>query len=96
MSEVTEPRYHRKWRTNRADREEDAACLFGYYLIKNCRERSIAEIPHAVGSGEHSAAVAAIEHALFGVMELLGGYRPLDAGDGKRLELLLHAPITRG
>jgi hypothetical protein len=95
MSEVVEPRYHDQWRSDRVDREEDAACLFGHYLIKNCREEAIVKIPHATGSSEHAAAVAAIEHALFAVMELFGGYRPLDAGRGKQLELLLHARIVK-
>ena len=95
MSKVSEPRYHDEWRSNRVDREEDAASLFGYYLVTHCREDAIAKIPYASGSQEHAAAVAAVEHALFGVMELLGGYRPLPAGDGKRLQLSLHVLIEK-
>ena len=96
MSNVSEPRYHDEWRSSRLDREEDAASLFGYYLIKHCREDAISKIPYSSGTREHAAAVAAVEHALFGVMELLGGYRPLSAGNGKRLQLSLHVRIEKG
>ena len=96
MPDAREPRFHDKWRSERVDREEDAASLFGYYLIKHCREDAIAKIAYPPSSPEHASGVAAVENALFGVMELLGGYRPLDAGGGKRLELSLHVQIEKG
>ena len=96
MPNVGEPRFHDDWRSARVNREEDAASLFGYYLIKHCREDAIAKIPYPPGSAEHASGVAAVETALFGVMELLGGYRILDAGGGKRMNLALHVRIEKG
>jgi hypothetical protein len=94
MTKGGEPRFHDKWRADLADREEDAASLFGYYLIKHCREKAISDIPLPPGSDEHKAAVAAVETALFNVMDLLGGYfGPLDAGNGKRLQPFLQIQI---
>jgi hypothetical protein len=96
MTQGGEPRFHDKWRADRADREEDAASLFGYYLIKHCREEAISKISLPSGSDEYRAAVAAVETALFNVMDLLGGYfGPLDAGNGKRLQPFLHIQIER-
>jgi hypothetical protein len=94
MSTAKEPRWHDGWRTTAADREEDAACLFGYYLIKHCREEALAKLkPGTVVP--RSDAVDAVDLALHNVMDLLEGFWLLDAGGGKQLELALHVIVTK-
>jgi hypothetical protein len=81
------------WRTAAADREEDAASLFGHYLITHCREAALAKLkPATVASCPD--AVDAVDIALHNVMDLLEGFWPLDAGGGKHLELALHVLVT--
>jgi len=95
MSNTIAPRFHRDWRSDRVDREEDAATLFGYYLVKHCREEAMARITLPPGSPEHAVAVKAVETAIFNVMDLLEGFFLLDAGDGKRLQLALHVQVLK-
>ncbi len=87
------PRYHDDWRTERYDREEDAATLFGYYLIKHCREEAMSAIKYEPGTPEYTMAVKAVETAMFNVIDLLEGFWLLDAGNGKRLQLALHVQV---
>ncbi len=94
MPNVTKPRLHSTWRKVPADREEDAATLFGYYLIKHCREEALARIASA-SVVSRAQAVEAVDTALHNVMDLLEGFWPLDAGDGQQLELALHIQVTR-
>lgn len=94
MANVRKPRLHAAWRENTADREEDAASLFGYYLIKHCREEALATLESA-SPAARSLAVEAVDTALHNVMDLLEGYWPLDAGDGKHLELALHIQVAK-
>jgi len=96
MSKTIAPRYHDTWREAQVPREEDAASLFGYYLVKHCREEAIAKIAFLPGSPEHAIAVKAVEIAIFKVMALLEGFFVLDAGSGKRLQLALHVQVVRG
>ena len=96
MSETIAPRYHDVWRADRVDREEDAATLFGYYLVKHCREEAMAKITLPPGSPEHAVAVKAVETAIFNVMDLLEGFFMLDAGNGKHLQLALHVQVMKG
>jgi hypothetical protein len=95
MSNTIKPRLHNAWRTGAADREEDAANLFGYYLIKHCREKALAKLASSSSMVPHSLAVEALDTALHNVMDLLEGFWPLDAGDGKQLELALHIQVTK-
>ena len=94
MSNVIKPRLHGAWRKPAADREEDAANLFGYYLVKHCREEALAKVGSA-SSVPRSVAVEAVDIALHNVMDLLEGFWPLDEGEGKQLELALHIHVTK-
>ena len=95
MSNVNKkPRLHSAWREGGADREEDAANLFGYYLVKHCREEALKKITPS-SDVSRSAAVEAVDIALHNVMDLLEGFWPLDAGEGKQLELALHIQVTK-
>jgi hypothetical protein len=94
MATLKKPRFHDTWRRTAADREEDAACLFGYYLIKHCREEALARLKSA-SVVSRSVAVEAVDTALHNVMDLLEGFWPLDAGNGRQLELALHVVVTK-
>jgi hypothetical protein len=95
MSNVIKPRLHSHWRELAADREEDAANLFGYYLVKHCREAALAKVRSASSMVPRSVAVEAVDIALHNVMDLLEGFWQLDAGEGKQLELALHIQVTK-
>ena len=93
MPNEKRPRFHDAWRKSGADREEDAASLFGYYLIKYCREEALGKVKSA-SVVSRSVVVEAVDTALHNVMDLLEGFWPLDAGSGKQLELALHVLVT--
>ena len=95
MSNIIKPRLHSAWRKSAADREEDAANLFGYYLMKHCREEALAKLASSSSTVPRSVAVEALDTALHNVMDLLEGFWPLDAGEGKQLELALHIQVTK-
>ena len=95
MSNTIKPRLHSAWRKSAADREEDAANLFGYYLMKHCREEGLAKLASSSSTVPRSVAVEALDTALHNVMDLLEGFWPLDAGEGKQLELALHVQVTK-
>ena len=95
MSNIIKPRLHSAWRKSAADREEDAANLFGYYLMKHCREEVLAKLAPSSSTVPRSLAVEALDTALHNVMDLLEGFWPLDAGEGKQLELALHIQVTK-
>jgi len=93
MPTIKSPRLHDAWRKSAVDREEDAASLFGYYLIKHCREEALAKLKSATVVSR-SQVVEAVDTALHNVMDLLEGFWRLDAGGGKQLELALHVLVT--
>ena len=94
MSNIIKPRLHSAWRKSTADREEDAANLFGYYLMKHCREEALVKLASSP-TVQRSLAVEAVDTALHNVMDLLEGFWSLDAGEGKQLELALHIQVTK-
>jgi len=96
MPRIKKPSFHDQWRDDRSGREEDAATLFGYYLVKHCREEAMSTITLPHGSPEHAIAVKAVETALFNVIDLLEGFWPLKAGPGKQLSLALHVQVMKG
>jgi len=94
MPTVKGPRLHDAWRKTAADREEDAASLFGYYLIKHCRDEALSKLELATVVSR-SDVVDAVDTALHNMMDLLEGFWPLDAGGGKQLALALHVLVTK-
>ena len=88
------PAYER-WRTDQADREEDAAYLFGLYLMRHCRREAINEVPPGASVEVRRAVENAVDTALHNVMDLLEGYWPLPAGKGLMAEFALHINVFR-
>ena len=87
MSRSVSPRPYEEWRTKKSDRAEDAAWLFGYYLIRHCRAEALENIP-ANSSPELKEAVnKAVDTALHNVTDLLEGFWKLPAGDGYTAKL---------
>ena len=87
---------HAEWRENQIDRAEDAAKLFGAYLIQHCRAAAIKSIPEAASSETRHAVEKAVDLALHNAMDLLEGYWPLPAGNGLLTEFALHVNVFDG
>ncbi|HEX2220639.1 MAG TPA: hypothetical protein VHG35_17710 [Gemmatimonadales bacterium] len=83
------------WRTNPADRQEDAANLFGLYLMRHCRSEAIDEVPAGASAEVRRAVEKGVDAALHNVMDLLEGYWSLPAGKDLRAELALHVDVFR-
>jgi hypothetical protein len=92
----TPPKSYEQWRTYVAGREEDAANLFGHFLILHCRSKALATVPRKATEDTRAAVRSAVDEALHNVMDLLEGYWPLPAGNGCTAELALHVNIVRG
>ena len=84
------------WRDNEADRAEDAANLFGAYLIQHCRAEAIKSVHAATSSEARQVVEEAVDAALHGVMHLLEGFWALPAGGGLRTEFALHVNVFEG
>ena len=90
------PRPYEKWRTNEADRGEDAANIFGHYLMLHCREEALSNLPPEADPEARTVIEAAVDSALHNMVSLLEGYWRLDAGGDCTAELALHVNIRRG
>ena len=88
MSSVEKPRPYPAWRLAAADREEDAAHTFGYYLMRHCRDEALTGIEQA-SQEARSAVERAVDTALHNVCDLLEGFWPLEAGPEHRIEFVL-------
>jgi len=93
MSDATTPRPYEEWRTNSADRGEDAAYTFGYYLIRHCRAEALkrvqsASVP-ATPEQFRAQVEAAVDTALHNAMDLLEGFCRADAGPNHTAEFAL-------
>src|SRR5208282_4971712 len=75
MSDKSTPRPYEQWRTNAADREEDAAYTFAFYLMKHCRAEALKEVQSApvlmTRKQFQKQVEAAVDTALHNVMDLL-------------------------
>lgn len=94
MDAVAEPRPYPQWRTPPADRAEDAAYLFGFFLIKHCRDEAIETLPADAPPELRQAVTTAVDTALHNVCDLLEGFWPLAAGPEHRAELALAVRVT--
>src|ERR1700744_796689 len=85
MSLADTPRSYEEWRTNSADRAEDAAYTFGYHLMQHCRREALKKIESTslpTNSEELEAQVtAAVDTALHNVMDLLEGFWRTKTGE---------------
>jgi hypothetical protein len=83
------PRDYADWRTGEFKRPEDAAYLFGYYLMLHCREEALATLPDDAPPELKAAVEKAVDVALHNVCDMLEGYWPLDAGPSHKISLAL-------
>jgi hypothetical protein len=67
--------------------------LFGYDLIRHCRDEAPAIRPADASPEVRAAAEEAVDAAFHNVCDLLEGFWPLDAGPGHRMTLALGVPV---
>jgi len=89
METTLPPREYPEWRTGQFDRPEDAAYLFGYYLIMHCRDEAMATLPADASSDVKVAVEKAVDTALHNVCDMLEGFWRLDAGRNHTISLAL-------
>jgi hypothetical protein len=93
MNDTTTPRPYEEWRTGSADRGEDAAYTFGFYLMRHCRAEALKRVQAAslpATPQEAQAQVeAAVDTALHNVMDLLEGFWRTEAGPNHTAEFAL-------
>jgi hypothetical protein len=87
------PREYRNWRSSEVDREEDAAYMFGYYLVLHCRDEALATVPKDATPDLKAAVEKAVDVALHNVCDLLEGFWKLEAGPKKRISLALGVQV---
>ena len=90
------PRPYEDWRSGEADRAEDAANTFGYYLMLHCREQALAGLASQADPEVRKAVETAVDGALHNMMDLLEGFWRLPAGQDVTAELALHVNIRQG
>lgn len=88
MQIASPPRDYPDWRAGE-DRPEDAAYLFGYYLILNCRQEALATLPPDASPVVKAAVEEAVDTALHNVCDMLEGFFPLLAGRDHFVDLAL-------
>lgn len=92
-AELIPPRDYPDWRQGMYDRPEDAAYVFGYYLIQHCRDEALAALPPSTSSEARAAAEKAVDGALHNVCALLEGFWPLASGPQHRVSLSLAVQV---
>jgi len=93
METAGPPRIYPQWRTGQPDRAEDAAYLFGYYLIMHCRDEAMATLPADASPDVKGVVEKAVDTALHNVCDMLEGFWPLDAGPDHRISLALGVQV---
>ena len=93
MNIPTPPRNYDEWCTDEFKRRDDAAYLFGYYLVSHCRDEAIASISENASPDVKAAVNKAIDIALHNVCDLLEGFWPIEAGSDKRVSLALGVQV---
>jgi hypothetical protein len=93
MKKDSLPRNYQNWRTSESDRAEDAAYLFGYYLIQHCRDEAIATVADDASSDVKAAVEKAVDVALHNVCDLLEGFWKLRAGPKNTISLVLAVQV---
>ena len=89
MSQPAFPRTYPEWRTDPADRPEDAAYAFGHDLIRRCRQEALATVPADATAACRVTVEAAVDTALHNVLDLLEGFWRNESGPDHTLEYAL-------
>ncbi len=93
MSDISLPVEYQNWRANATDRTEDAAYIFGYYLIMHCRDEAMATLATDTPPEITAAVEKALDVALHNVCDLLEGFWRLEAGPKHTVSLALHVQV---
>jgi hypothetical protein len=93
MNTTKPPRNYPEWRVQQSDRKEDAAYLFGYYLIMHCRAEAIAALPAGAPPEVKAVVERAVDIALHNVCDMLEGFWRLDAGPDHTISLALGVEV---
>jgi len=95
VNEKSTPKPYLDWRTNEPGREEDAAHVFGYFLMKHCRaeaiEKGLKESSNPEEIRKHVE--DAVDTALHNVADLLEGFFMTSAGPNHSAEFALEVVI---
>jgi hypothetical protein len=98
MSDTSTPKPYEQWRTGSADREEDAAYTFGYYLMRHCRAEALKQVQSApvlvTRKQLRKQVEAAVDTALHNVMDLLEGFWPMEAGPNHKAAFALSVCVS--
>ena len=94
METALPPRDYPEWRTGQFDRPEDAAYLFGYYLIVHCRDEAMATLPADAPPDVKAAVEKAVDTALHNMCDMLEGFWRLDAGRNHTISLAFWDPSS--
>ncbi len=87
MNTTRPPRHYPEWSEQQCDRQEDAADLFGYYLIMHCRDEAMATLQEGMPSELKAAVERAVDVALHNVCDMLEGFWILPAGPNHTISL---------
>jgi hypothetical protein len=93
MKTAKQPRDFADWRERQFDRQEDAAYLFGYYLVMNCRDEAMSSLPANAPTEAKAAVEKAVDTALHNVCAMLEGFWRLDAGPDHAISLALGVQV---
>jgi len=93
MPDASTPRKYDDWRAKQFDREEDAAYLFGFYLVKHCRDEAIATLPNNSTPKTKAVVEKAVDTALHNVCDMLEGFWRLEAGPNHTVSLVLRIQV---
>jgi hypothetical protein len=93
MATAFPPREYSDWRTGPLDRPEDAAYLFGYYLVMHCRDEAMATLSADAPPDVKAAVAKAVDTALHNVCDMLEGFWRLKAGPEHTISLALSVQV---
>ena len=98
MNDKSTPRPYEQWSTKAAEREEDAAYTFAFYLMKHCRAEALKRAKSApmfaTRKQQQKQVEEAVDIALHNVMDLLEGFWPLEAGPNHRAAFALAVCVS--
>ncbi len=94
MTDNSTPRQYPEWQKDLYDRQDDAASMFGFHLIKHCRTEAVNALPKDLNTEQNEKAIHAIDIALHNVMNMLEGFWVLESGDKHRVEYNLNVVVN--